>query len=167
MAELDEAHFTTEDEPEGDEPLKRGNGSQRKAKVFVMVESEPFEAPKKGKKDARLAICAMVVIENLEADTIKETMNNVCKKESTEVIMDDSTAHVKTSEAVEKAEARVVKPKEGHARYFLGYTLPYPMQKSYTPICTMESSRSSCNSILMNFVIGSIEDISVNDCSKD
>ena len=114
VAELDEAHFTTEDEREGDEPLKRGNGSQRKAKVLVMVESGPVEAPKKGKKVRKAGHLRMVVIENLGADTVKEAVDDLCEKDSTEVIMDASTAHVKVSEAVDKAEARVVKPKEGH-----------------------------------------------------
>ena len=114
VAELDEAHFTTEDEREEDEPLKRGNGSQRKAKVLVMVESEPVVAPKKGKKDRRVGHLRMVVIENLEADTVKEAVNDVCEKESTEVILDGSTAHVKVSEVVKKAEARIIRPKEGY-----------------------------------------------------
>lgn len=114
VAELDEGHFTTEDGREGAEPLKRGNGSQRKTKVLVMVESEPVDTPKKGKKGRKAGHLRMVAIENLMADTVKETVNNICEKESTEVIMDDSTAHVKVSEVVEKAEARVVKSKEAH-----------------------------------------------------
>jgi len=45
--ELDEGYFTTEDKTETDEPLKRGVGSQRKAKVLVMVESTPVENEEK------------------------------------------------------------------------------------------------------------------------
>ena len=114
VAELDEAHFTTEDEREEDEPLKRGNGSQGKTKVLVMVESEPVDVPGKGKEDRKAGHLRMVVIDNLKADTVKEAVNDICEKESIEVIMDASTAHVKVSEVVDKAEARVVKPKEGH-----------------------------------------------------
>lgn len=62
VAELDETHFTTEDGREEDEPLKRGNGSQRKTKVLVMVESEPVDAPKKGKKDRKVDHLRTVVI---------------------------------------------------------------------------------------------------------
>ena len=114
VAELDEAHFTTEDEREEDEPLKRGNGSQGKTKVLVMVESEPVDVPGKGKEDRKAGHLRMVVIDNLKADTEKEAVNDISEKESIEVIMDASTAHVKVSEVVDKAEARVVKPKEGH-----------------------------------------------------
>lgn len=114
VAELDEAHFTMEDEREGYEPRKRGNGSQRKTKVLVMVKSEPVDVPKKGKKDRKAGDLRMVVIEDLEAATVKEAVNNICEKESTEVVMDDSTAHVKANESVEKAEACVVKLKKGH-----------------------------------------------------
>ena len=95
VAELDEAHFTTEDEREEDEPLKRGNGSQRKTKVLVMVESEPVKAPKKGKKDRKGGHLHMMTMENLEANIGKEAVNNICEKKSTEVIMDASTAHVR------------------------------------------------------------------------
>ena len=102
VAELGEAHFSTEDEREKDESLKRGNGSQRKTKVLAMVESGPVNAPKKGKKDRKAGHLRMVVIESLKADTVKEVVNDICEKESTEVIMDDSTAHVKVSEVVEK-----------------------------------------------------------------
>ena len=114
VAELDEAHFTTEDVSGGDGSLKRGNGSRRKTKVLVMVESEPVYPPKKGKKCRKAGHLRMAVLENLEADTVKETVGNVCGKESTEVIMDASTAHVKVREVVKKAEAHVIKPKEGH-----------------------------------------------------
>ena len=165
VAELDEAHFTTEDEREKDDPLKRGNGSQRKAKVLVMVESEPVDAPKKGKKDLKAGHLRMVVIEDLGADTVKEAVNDICEKESTEVIMDDSTAHVKVGEVMEKAEARVVKPKEGYK------VLPWvhtaiSNAKAVITECTTGSNGNSCNSILMNFVISSTADISENDCSK-
>ena len=46
--ELDEGFFTTQvDESEKDKPLKRGRGSQKKAKVLVMAESTPVEDSKK------------------------------------------------------------------------------------------------------------------------
>ena len=80
----------------------------------------------------------MVVIGNLEADTVKETVDDVCEKESTEVIMDDFPAHVKVSEAVDKTEARFVKPKEGH-KELPWVQRPYPMQKPYSLTCIMES----------------------------
>ncbi len=131
-----------------------------------MVESEPVDAPKKGKKDRKAGHLRMVVIEDLGADTVKEAVNDICEKESTEVIMDDSTAHVKVGEVVEKAEACVVNPKKG-TRCFLGYIRPYPMQKQCSLTCTTESNGNSCNSILMNFVISSIVDTSENGCPID
>ena len=49
--ELDEAFFTTEtpSEKKG-RKLKQGSGSERKAKVLVMAESEEVEKPKAGRK---------------------------------------------------------------------------------------------------------------------
>lgn len=58
VAELNEAHFTTEDEREGDETLKRGNGSQRKTKVLVMVKVSLLMLLGRGRKTARPVICA-------------------------------------------------------------------------------------------------------------
>lgn len=58
----------------------------------------------------------MVAMENLGAYTVKKTVNDICERESTEVIMDASTAYVKVNEVVEKAEARVVKPAQRSAQ---------------------------------------------------
>src|SRR5574344_1937180 len=51
--ELDEGYFTTEDLTSENESLKRGIGSQRKAKVLVMVESESVDVPRKGQKNRK------------------------------------------------------------------------------------------------------------------
>ena len=60
--ELDEGYFTTENPSDDETPLKRGIGSQRKAKVLVMVESEAVDEPKKGKKNRICGISRPVLI---------------------------------------------------------------------------------------------------------
>ena len=59
--ELDEGYFTTENPSDDETPLKRGIGSQRKAKVLVMVESEAVDEPKKGKKNRKCGHIKMKV----------------------------------------------------------------------------------------------------------
>lgn len=51
QVELDEGFFSIElPDKEKKKPLKRGRGSQKRAKVLVMVESSPSqEAPKQGR----------------------------------------------------------------------------------------------------------------------
>ena len=77
--ELDEGFFTIEHPEDGkDEPLKKGRGSQRKAKVLVAVESSPStEAPKKGRPAKVVGYLKMKVIPNLGSETI----TNVVKEQ--------------------------------------------------------------------------------------
>ena len=52
-------------------PKKQGRGSERQAKVLVMVESEPsIKALKKGKPDRKVGYLKMVVMEGLKAKSI-------------------------------------------------------------------------------------------------
>ena len=51
-------------------PNKRGRGSERYAKVLVMVESEPsISAPKKGKPNRKVDYLKMVGMEYLKFET--------------------------------------------------------------------------------------------------
>lgn len=104
--ELDEGFFTIERPEDGkDEPLKKGRGSQRKAKVLVAVESAPStEAPKKGRPAKVVRHLKMTVIPDLGSETI----TNVVKEQlesSVELTTDDSTSYVKFKELVESHQA--------------------------------------------------------------
>ncbi|MEH0152750.1 IS1595 family transposase [Limibacter armeniacum] len=71
--ELDDAFFKQvlpKGDPRLEEPVKRGKGSQRQAKVMVMVESEPIESPKKGKKHRSCGYLKMQVVDDLTSDTV-------------------------------------------------------------------------------------------------
>jgi hypothetical protein len=62
-------------------PNKRGRGSERQAKVLVMVESEPsIEAPKKGKPNRKVGYLKMVVMEDLKAESINEVVEKSVNK---------------------------------------------------------------------------------------
>lgn len=61
--ELDEGFFSTQ--YNGDEPLKKGRGSQTKTKVLVMTENEPAEDSKKTIKKS-VGHIKMIVIPNLK-----------------------------------------------------------------------------------------------------
>ncbi len=90
--ELDEGYFTTEDPTDEDEHLKRGIGSQRNSKVLVMVESEPVENPKKGKKDCKCGHIKMKVIPDLSSGTFKESVEKCVDKDSY-AVMDNLSGH--------------------------------------------------------------------------
>ena len=60
---------------------KRGRGSQKQAKVLVMVESEPsLEAPKKGKPNRKVGYLKMVVMEDLKSKTINREVGKSVEK---------------------------------------------------------------------------------------
>ncbi len=62
-------------------PNKRGRGSERQAKVLVMVESEPsIEAPKKGKPNRKVGYLKMVVMEDLKAESINKVVEKSVNK---------------------------------------------------------------------------------------
>jgi transposase-like protein len=110
--ELDDGFFTTQiPEDEKEKPLKRGRGSQRKAKVLVMAESETVEKPKPGKRSKKVGYIKMKVIENLKAETIEAVVEGNVEKES-EVVSDDSTSYVGLSEKVKSHDAKVILNKD-------------------------------------------------------
>ena len=111
--ELDEGFFSV-DVPEDrkDEPEKRGRGSQSKATVLVMVESEPdIENPDKGK--GRKAGCLkMKVIPDLKSATVTERVKEHVSPEAC-LDTDDSTSYVNLKDiAVEHRPLKVADRKQ-------------------------------------------------------
>lgn len=82
-------------------------GSQHKAKVLVMVESQEVEGPKKGKKNRKCGHLKMQVIPNLKADTFKKSVENKVSSEAT-VIMDNLAAHSGVEEVIAKSKRQTV-----------------------------------------------------------
>ena len=57
---------------------KRGRGSEREAKVLVMVESESsLEAPIKGEPNRKVAYLKMIVMADLKSETIYSTYSQL------------------------------------------------------------------------------------------
>lgn len=104
--ELDEGFFTMElPEEEKDKPLKRGRGSQRKAKILVMVESsQSTEARKKGRPDKVVGHLKMKVIPNLESETITKVVKEQLEP-SVQLTTDDSTSYTELDKLVKSHEA--------------------------------------------------------------
>lgn len=87
----------TQDEPTSN---KRGRGSERQAKVLVMVESEPsIIAPKKGKPNRKVGYLKMVVMEDLKSKTINKEVEKAIDKEAT-VLSDGYTGYAKLKEVI-------------------------------------------------------------------
>lgn len=109
--ELDEGYFTTEDPSDGETPLKRGIGSQRKAKVLVMVESEAVGEPKKGKKNRKCGHIKMKVIRDLKSGTFESEASKSIDTKAT-VIMDNLGSHAGVEKVVAASERQTVPGKE-------------------------------------------------------
>jgi hypothetical protein len=122
VIELDEGFFNTKvADTEKDNPLKRGRGSQKKAKVLVMAESEPVEEKegKKSKKKPRsVNHIKMVVIDDLTAETIDNKAINNIEKASI-IDSDNSTSYTNFSKLFAEHRPRVI-PKD-----LIGKTLPW------------------------------------------
>lgn len=115
QVELDEGFFSIElPEEEKDKPLKRGRGSQKKARVLVMVESSPSEEdPKKGRPSKTVRHLKMQVIPSLQSGTITKIVKEQLEP-SIELTTDDSTSYIKFDEQVKsnqpvKADKNTVK----------------------------------------------------------
>ena len=92
--ELDEAFFTTErPKDKKDELLKQGSGSERKAKVLVMVESTSVNKPKNGKKKKSIGRVKMLVIPDLKGETIFKNASKHLAADA-DLTMDASHAHI-------------------------------------------------------------------------
>ncbi len=95
QVELDEGFFTIElPQDKRDEPLKRGHGSQKKAKVLVMIESAPSQKnPGKGRPSKTVGHLKMQVIPDLKSETITKIVKEQ-PEPSVELTTDDSTSYV-------------------------------------------------------------------------
>ena len=109
--ELDEGYFGIADETEDGEKLKRGVGSQRKAKVLVMVESKESDKPKKGRKKRKCGHIKMKVIPDLKSGTFRQSVEGSVDK-STTVVMDNLASHCGVEEVTGKSERQTVPAKE-------------------------------------------------------
>ena len=114
VVELDEGFFTCDDkrnEGQKQETLKSGLGSERKASVLVMAESEPSIPKKKGQKDRKVGHLKMKVMKDLKADTINELAGEGLSAEA-KIDSDAYPSHCKLTEVASEVNAKVVKPKE-------------------------------------------------------
>lgn len=156
VIELDDAFFTISlDSDYKDEPLKRVRGSQRKAKVLVIAESQQSE-----KIDNRRSIqkavnhIKMIVIDDfksptLDAEVIKWINGNA------EITTDDSKSYTNFKNLVKSHTSQVVEPKN------ISKVLPWMHIVIRTrSVCCLTFitifNRSSFKAILMSSVINSI-----------
>jgi hypothetical protein len=97
---------------------KRGRGSERQAKVLVMVESQPsICAPKKNKPDRKVGYLKMVVMEDLKAKTInKEVVKSVEKTAS--VLTDSYRGYAKLKEVITNHHVVIEPNKQKAAKVF-------------------------------------------------
>lgn len=108
QVELDEGYFTIErPEETKDEPLKRGRGSQGKAKVLVCIESaDTGKLSKKGRPCKAAGHLKMQVISDLKAETITHVVKEQLEP-SVELTTDDSTSYSLLEGQVESRKAVV------------------------------------------------------------
>ena len=117
--ELDNAFITTLiPEDQKVKPLKRGIGSKKQSNVVVMTESTFIENPKPDKKPKRVNHLKMVVIDDLKADTISNTVKDHVDS-SVELTTDDATPYTKLAEHIKSHLVQVIKPED------LPKTLPW------------------------------------------
>lgn len=109
--ELDEGYFTIADPLKDTEELKSGVGSQKKAKVLVMVESEPSDKPKSGEKSRKCGHIKMRVINDLKTDTFEKEVRASVEDDST-VIMDNLHSHIGAEKVVKNSERQTIPGKE-------------------------------------------------------
>ena len=104
--ELDEGFFTVElQEEEKNKPLKRGRGSQRKARILVMVESSySTKTPKRGRPNKAVGHLKMQVISDLGSKTITKVVKEQLEP-SVELTTDDSTSYIKFDKLVKSHKA--------------------------------------------------------------
>jgi ISXO2-like transposase domain len=110
--ELDEAFFVVNDPRDPDQPIKRGAGSERQAKVVAMAESTPVEESKKGRKKYRCGYFKMIAIEDLKAETINQQAKNGVTEES-QLRTDNSKSHKGLHKLVKKHDPITLPGKEG------------------------------------------------------
>ena len=101
-------------------PKKRGRGSERQAKVLVMVESEPsIKAPKKGKPDRKFGYLKMVVMEDLKAKSINKEVEKAVNKTAC-ALTDSYKGYMKLKEKISHHQVVVEPNKTKSAKVFPG-----------------------------------------------
>ena len=155
--ELDEGYFATEDSTGDEENLKRGIGSQRKAKVLVMVESKKVDEPKKGKKSRKCGHLKMKVIGDLKAKTFEENAEKYLDKDST-VVMDNLPTHSGVEQVVAVSERQNV----------LGKDAPTVLPWVHVTIANAKSQlRDMCHGIKREYLQGYLSEFCYKLNRKD
>jgi hypothetical protein len=122
--EIDDAFFEVVDLPAKDalgnkiieEELKRGRGSQRQAKVLIMVESKPNPLQKNPhKKDRIMGFAKMIVMDDLSGIGIDYQVSQSISPTSI-VISDAYKGYVGLGNIVEQHNAMVIPQKEAHIK---------------------------------------------------
>ena len=110
--ELDEGFFEVSLEKK-DEPLKRGRGSQRQAKVLVMTSQEPVKKKKQkaNKKTSKLRFIKMKVLDSLDSVTIETQVKEHIHPKAT-VQTDGYRSYSNLKHYVKKHVSNVVPPEE-------------------------------------------------------
>ena len=111
--ELDDAFLTIslEDEKKG-EKLKRGRGSQRKAKVLVIAESQQLEnIDKRRKVQKAVGHIKMIVIDDFKSPTLDKEVVRWINSDS-EITTDDSKSYINFKNIVKSHTSQVVEPKD-------------------------------------------------------
>jgi ribosomal protein S27E len=99
-------------------PKKRGRGSERQAKVLVMVESEPsIKAPKKGKPNRKVGYLKMVVMEDLKAKNINKEVEKAVNNTAS-ALTDGYKGYVKLKEKISHHQIVVEPNKTKSAKVF-------------------------------------------------
>ena len=97
---------------------KRGRGSEREAKVLVMVESKPsLEAPIKGKPNRKVGYLKMVVMEDLKTETINKEVSKAVEKTAF-VLSDGYRGYSKLKDVISKHEVVIEPNKKKSAKVF-------------------------------------------------
>lgn len=119
--EIDDAFFVAVDlGRDKEEEIKRGRGSQRRAKVLVMVESEPasmeekiakYGKETKHRKDRKMGYVKMIVVDDLSEKTINYEAEKALN-EGVTAIADEWRGYRGLSKVINKIQQTVVPPKE-------------------------------------------------------
>ena len=116
--EMDDAFFVTVDlERAKDEERRRGRGSQRQAKVLVMVESQvnPGQT-KEYKKKRKMGYLKMLVMEKLKTKDIKQEVEINTNPTETTLLTDGLNAYLRLREVVAKHVPMKILPQEAHKK---------------------------------------------------
>jgi hypothetical protein len=102
--EADEGFFETIKDIDKNEPRKRGRGSQKQAKVLVLIESKPVKNKQekyKHKPDRQVGYLKMIVMSDLCSESINEEIEKSVDKE-TVVLSDAYKGYNKLNELIKE-----------------------------------------------------------------